>query len=597
MKIINEKKYAYKIYLILTIFVLQISYFANVFEVLAESNIASGKYQNINWVIDSSGKLIITGTGEYYNENIYGCEYAPWIKYGYYIKSADVNITSGITSLSNMFRDCYNMTEVIFEQDFDTSQVVETDMMFYNCKNLISIDLSSLDTSNLYYTGQMFQGCEKLNYINFTNFNTSKVNDMGYMFNECKSLVNLDVSNFKTSNVINMISLFNECTKLENIDLSNWDVSNVIYAENMFYGCTQIKNINLSNWNINNLEYLNSFFEGCSNLTYINLSNFNTSRIGSMDKMFKDCINLTSLDLSSFNTNNVSRMQSMFENCQSLKNINVSNFNIANTYDIDSMFKNCISLESINLFQTGTDCETTSMNELFKNCIALKNIDMSNCYFNFIYEALEMFEGDINLSEIKAPRFAISYDYQINLPSIDGKKWVDKSNIFNRYTEMRSGKVYISLNIPNIGDIFLTSDIYNIGNNKVYEADDQYFTNVVDKTTVADFKKNIKTNGSVTVFNTNGEIQADNIFIGNDMSVKIFDDSGSILLKFIVRGDIDGNGKITITDATAINEYLLETITLRDERKTAADIDNSGSISITDLSTINQYIVGSIPSL
>lgn len=597
MNRIKEKKYAYKIYLIFIIFVLQIGYFANVFEVLAESDIASGKYQNINWVIDSNGKLTITGTGEYYNENVYGCEYAPWIKYGYYIKSAEVNITSGITSLSNMFRDCYNMTEVFFEQDFDTSQVVETDMMFYNCKNLISIDLSSLDTSNLYYTGQMFQGCEKLNYINFNNFNTSKVTDMGYMFNECESLVNLDVSNFKTSNVINMNSLFNECAKLENINLSNWDVSNVTYADNMFYGCSNLTYLNLSNWSVNKLEYMDSFFEGCSNLTNLNLSNFNISRIGSMDKMFKDCLNLTAIDLSSFNTNNVSRMRYMFENCQSLKSINVSNFNIANVYDIDGMFKNCISLESINMFQTGMDCKTNSMDQLFKNCISLKNVDMSNCYFNFIYEASEMFEGDINLSEIKAPRFAISYDYHINLPIIDGKKWVDKSNIFNRYTEMRTGKVYISSDIPNIGDIFLTSDIYNIGNDKVYEADDQYIMNVHDKTTIAEFKKNIKTNGSITVFNTSGQIQADNIFIGNDMSVKIFDDSGSILLKFIIKGDVDGNGKITITDATAINQYLVETITLRDERKVAADIDNSGSISITDLSTINQYIVGSIPSL
>lgn len=597
MKFVNINKVYRKIYLIAIIFILQIGYFANFFDVIAESDIASGNYQNISWVIDSNGLLTISGTGNYYNDNIYGDEYAPWIQYSEYIKSADVKITSGITSLSNMFRDCCNMTQVVFEKSFDTSQVVQMDMMFYNCKNLTNVDISLLDTSNLYNAGQIFDGCESLTNINLTNFTSNKIDNMMYMFNDCKSLVNIDVSKLNTSNTAFLNGIFSGCLKLENIDLSNWDVSNVMYIDKMFYGCTQIKNIKMCNWNLSKAEYMESVFDGCINLTELDLNNVNTPKAFILDKMFRNCKSLANVDLRSFNTSNAKKMQSMFENCESLKNIDLSNFDISNIYNFEYMFKNCKSLENVNLFQQGINKESVYLNEIFSNCISLKSIDMSNYCFIDIEEANNMFYGDINLIQIKSPKYETTYGYNILLPQIDEKKWVDETNILNKTTEMKSEMSYISIDVPSIGDIYLTSNAYSIGDNNVYESEDQYISKINPNTTVGAFRSEISTNGNVRIYNCKGEILEDSEFIGTGMSVEIYDETGSILLKVIERGDIDGNGKITITDLSLINKYILDLINLENEKNVAADIDQNGWITVTDLSKINQYIIGTISSL
>jgi surface protein len=68
--------------------------------------------------------------------------------------------------------------------------------MFYNCYNLIDVDLSS--------------------------FNTRNVTNMEGMFS-CNELKNIDLSLINTENVTNMSSLFNFCVNLENCILSNFN--------------------------------------------------------------------------------------------------------------------------------------------------------------------------------------------------------------------------------------------------------------------------------------------------------------------------------------------------------------------------------------
>ena len=50
---------------------------------------------------------------------------------------------------------------------------------------------------------------------------------MGYMFYECENLINLDLSNFNTNNVIDMSYMFYKCENLINIDLSGFNTKNV----------------------------------------------------------------------------------------------------------------------------------------------------------------------------------------------------------------------------------------------------------------------------------------------------------------------------------------------------------------------------------
>ena len=98
--------------------------------------------------------------------------------------------------MNEMFSGYSNLKEIKGLNNFITDNVTNMIGMFYNCSNLISIDLS--------------------------NFKTDKVNDMNHMFNGCKNLKEIKgLNNFITDNVTNMIGMFYDCSNLISIDLSN----------------------------------------------------------------------------------------------------------------------------------------------------------------------------------------------------------------------------------------------------------------------------------------------------------------------------------------------------------------------------------------
>ena len=161
-----------------------------------------------------------------------------------------------------------------------------TSFLFYNCKNLISIDLS--------------------------NFNTNFVEDMKFMFGNCISLTELDLSNFNTKNVINMGRMFINCSSLNYLDITKFNTKKV--------------------------KYMYSMFSGCCSLTDINLESFKTDNVIDMHYMFFNCRKLINLDLNHFNTINVKNMKFMFSHCIDLEELKIDNFNTENTKYLDKIF-------------------------------------------------------------------------------------------------------------------------------------------------------------------------------------------------------------------------------------------------------------------
>ena len=62
-------------------------------------------------------------------------------------------------------------------------------------------------------------------------------------------------------------------------------------------------------------------------------------------------------------------------------------------------------------------------------------------------------------------------------------------------------------------------------------------------------------------------------------------------LTVVVTGDVNGDGKITITDLVQINSHLLKKNGLSDAHAAAADINADGKITITDLVQINSHLL------
>lgn len=68
----------------------------------------------------------------------------------------------------------------------------------------------------------------------------------------------------------------------------------------------------------------------------------------------------------------------------------------------------------------------------------------------------------------------------------------------------------------------------------------------------------------------------------------------SMLMKI---GDTDGDGKVTIMDATEIQRHIAQLTTISDDRLTCADTDKDGKVSIMDATMIQRFIAQLIPEL
>ena len=288
----------------------------------------SGKDGALDWSIDSNGLLTISGTGDYTGKEFeLGSSYSykmtlpQWYEYKETIKSAVIKV-SGITKTSKMFYDCSNMVSINLS-GLDTSQVTYMSSMFEGCSGLINLDVSGFDTSQVTYMGYMFSGCSRLSSLDVSGFDTSQVTGMGSMFSGCSRLSSLDVSKFDTSKVTYMSSMFSGCSRLSSLDVSGFDTSQVTAMGSMFSRCSGLTNLDVSKFDTSKVTQMYSMFSGCSNLTSLDVSGFDTSKVTDMSAMFSDCSSLSSLDMSRLDTGKVIFIGLMFRGCNSLRNLTV----------------------------------------------------------------------------------------------------------------------------------------------------------------------------------------------------------------------------------------------------------------------------------
>ncbi len=134
----------------------------------------------------------------------------------------------------------------------------------------------------------------------------------------------------------------------------------------------------------------------------------------------------------------------------------------------------------------------------------------------------------------------------------------------------------------------ISSEKYEISNQP------KYITKVSPETTAKTFMNNITTNGTMKVFNSKGEQIKDTDLVGTGYKLEVEYKGTKYEYEIAVRGDIDGNGKITIADLSTLNQAVIKKITLTGIRQKAADIDENGKITATDLSTLNQAVIKKI---
>ena len=168
------------------------------------------------------------------------------------------------------FFNCANLLSVNLSK-LDTSKTTSLEYAFSGCKSLTDIDLSTLDTSSVRSFADVFQDCSSLRSVNLAGWDTSSGNNFRQMFIQCASLEELDVSSFETGNATTFKEMFYGCSSLRSLDLSRFDTSAAITFASMFYNCASLATLDLSSFDTSNVETMADLFTGCSRLAEVTL--------------------------------------------------------------------------------------------------------------------------------------------------------------------------------------------------------------------------------------------------------------------------------------------------------------------------------------
>ena len=198
----------------------------------------------------------------------------PWIVWPAWKKSGitKIKIEGKVhtgKSARQYFNDFTSLESIDGLAGLDTSAATDMALMFCNCKNLTSLDLSGFDTSHVTDMQNMFDGCSSLTSLDLSDFDTSNVTDMHYMFYDCSSLKSLDVSKFDTSCVGDMGTMFYGCGSLESLDLSSFKTPSLRNMSSAFGGCVSLKSLDVRNFDTSNIYVPDDMLSECESLSKI----------------------------------------------------------------------------------------------------------------------------------------------------------------------------------------------------------------------------------------------------------------------------------------------------------------------------------------
>ena len=263
-------------------------------------------------------------------------------------------ISNNLLDISYLFSNCINLKEIKGIIKLDSVVIQNMEHLFSFCENLRVINgLNKLITYNVYYMNNMFDNCKSLEFLDLSDFDTSNVITLKGIFKGCESLKSIKgLNNFNTKNVLDFSEMFSSCSSLTSLDVSNFNTSKANDLSFMFNKCINLKEFKgLDKLETNNVVNFSGMFCSCSNLIFLDLTNFKTEKANAMSKMFEGCSKLEIIKgLSNFVTDNVIFMNFMFCGCKKLEFLGLEKFNTSKVQYFTGMFMDCINLKKLNLY-------------------------------------------------------------------------------------------------------------------------------------------------------------------------------------------------------------------------------------------------------
>lgn len=169
-----------------------------------------------------------------------------------------------------------------------------------------------------------------------------------------------------------------------------------------------------------------------------------------------------------------------------------------------------------------------------------------------------------------------SYSTYKNDLSADELKYIVYQTLFGK-------EYYIILRPTKLENVYLELNNYNVQDDILY--------GISRNTDINMLKDNISTNGNVTIIDNDGNTADGNVKTGYIAKVIYGIETDSPLLyKLFIKGDVNGDGDVTITDLVKVKKHLTGVDLLADVYMVAGDVTDTGDISTTDLIRIARDI-------
>lgn len=296
------------------------------------------------------------------------------------------------------FFECNNLLSVNLSR-LDTSKTTSLEYAFSRCKSLTDLDLSALDTSSVRSFADVFQDCSSLRSVNLAGWDTSSGKDFRQMFYRCASLEEIDISSFKTSASTSFEQMFYGCSSLRSLDLSHFDTGSATTFASMFYNCASLATLDVLMFDTTSATDLSQAFYGCKSLTELDLSRASTAKVQTFYGMFSGCSGLKRIDLSLFDTSSAVSLSYLFADCSKLEAVNVVGINTSSVIDFNHMFSGCTSLASLDLSSFDT-AAAKNLSYLFYGCSSLAALDLSSFDTANVETMADLFTGCSKLAEV-----------------------------------------------------------------------------------------------------------------------------------------------------------------------------------------------------
>ena len=449
--------------------------------------------------------------------------------------------------------NCFNVTNVVFDPSFAGARPTTTYYWFVNMFNLQTITgIEYLNTSEVTNMAWMFGYCERLTSLDLSHFNTSKVTNMGEMFDHCMSLTSLDLSSFNTSKVTEMDYMFCYCINLRTLYVGNaWSTSAVTNSSDMFYICASLVGGRGTTYNDSNpmdKTYAHidggpsnpGYFTAEGTEAYACYTSSNTTLTFYYDT-YRSSRPGTTYDLNT--GNNHPGWEIDGTNANVTKVVFDPSFANARPTTTYSWFCDMGNLQSITGISYLNTSEVTNMVALFANCKKMTNLDLSHFNTSKVTDMTGMFDGCSGLTSL-------------DLSSFNTSKVTKMIRMFYGNRNLRT--IYVG-NGWSTEAVTSSSGMCYHCTNLVGGQGTTYDANHVDKT-YAHIDGGTSNPGYFTAKNAG------------------------------LRGDVNGDGSVNISDVTALIDYLL-TGNASGISLSGADCDQDSSINISDVTSLIDYLL------